>query len=45
VIADNLIKSKVRIKNNGSRQFQIHDNAADESQPGNLNSMESTERI
>lgn len=33
VIADNLLKSKVRIKNNGSRQFQIHDNATDESQP------------
>ncbi len=33
VIADNLIKGKLRIKNNSSRQFQIHDNATDESQP------------
>jgi hypothetical protein len=33
VIADNLIKGRLRIKNNSSRQFQIHDNATTESQP------------
>jgi hypothetical protein len=32
VISDNLMKGKLRIKNSGSRQFQIHDNAADETQ-------------
>jgi hypothetical protein len=30
VIADNLIRGKLRVKNSSSRQFQIHDNAADE---------------
>jgi hypothetical protein len=32
VIADNLIKGKLRVKNSSSRQFQIHDNAVDEAQ-------------
>jgi hypothetical protein len=30
VIADNLIKGKLRVTSHGSRQFQIHDNATDE---------------
>jgi hypothetical protein len=30
VIADNLMKGKLRVKNSSARQFQIHDNAADE---------------
>jgi exopolyphosphatase/pppGpp-phosphohydrolase len=33
VIADNMIRGKLRITNHGSRQFQIHDNATDEPQP------------
>jgi hypothetical protein len=33
VIADNMIRGKLRINNRGSRQFQIHDNATDEAQP------------
>ena len=33
VIADNMIRGKLRITNHSSRQFQIHDNATDESQP------------
>jgi hypothetical protein len=32
VIADNLIKGKLRVRNSSSRQFQIHDNAAEEAQ-------------
>ncbi len=30
VIADNLIRGKLRVNNHSPRQFQIHDNAADE---------------
>jgi hypothetical protein len=33
VIADNMMRGKLRIKNNSSRQFQIHDNATDEPHP------------
>jgi hypothetical protein len=33
VIADNMIKGKLRIKNDSARQFFIHDNATDEAQP------------
>jgi hypothetical protein len=33
VVADNMIRGKLRINNHSSRQFQIHDNATDEIQP------------
>jgi hypothetical protein len=33
VISDNLIRGKLRVTSQSSRKFQIHDNAADESQP------------
>jgi hypothetical protein len=32
IIADNLIKGKLRVANHGSRSFQIHDNGG-EAQP------------
>jgi hypothetical protein len=32
VIADNLIRGKLRVQNHGLRQFKIHDNATDEAQ-------------
>jgi hypothetical protein len=32
VVADNLIKGKLRVNNHSPRQFQIHDNATDEAQ-------------
>jgi hypothetical protein len=34
VISDNLMRGRLRVQNHSSRQFQIHDNAADEGEAG-----------
>jgi hypothetical protein len=33
VISDNMIRGKLRVTSHGTRKFQIHDNAVDETEP------------